>query len=95
MKAMEFSAFDLGEENKFCLIDANRGIYIPKIFAQRYTQYCVNGICQEQIDILLSGPDHDEYWNAWEEVVNEVEFLFDGTLCTLYENNDLFAVPVN
>ena len=82
-------------ENMFCLIDANRGIYIPRIFAQRYGSACIKGITKIDIDILLQGPDNDYYFDIWDEVVNEVEFLFDGQLCTLFEDGDLFAVPVN
>lgn len=97
MKPMDFSAFnlELPESKMFVLVDGNRGIYIPRVFAQRYGQYCTRGLNENDLKILLSGPDHMEYFEVWEEVVNEVEFLFDGQLCTLYENGDLFAVPVN
>ncbi len=79
----------------FCLIDSNKGIYIPKVFAQRWGQFCVKGITKEEIDILLSGPDNDQYWDVWDNCVFQIEFLFDGELCQLSEDGDLFAVPVN
>ena len=94
MKAMEFSALELPEENKFCLIDSNKGVYIPRIFAQRYGQYCVKGLNEEDLKILLVGPDHMEYFEVWDDVVYQVQFLFDGKLCELSEDGDLFAVPV-
>jgi hypothetical protein len=82
-------------ENMFCLIDGNRGIYIPQQFAKNWGDAVQSGMNEEQKTILLSGPQTSDYWDVWEEVVNEVEFLFDGQLCTLFEDNDLFGVPKN
>lgn len=96
MNARDFSAenLELPENNMFCLIDANRGIYIPQMFAKSWGCVCVSGITGEEIDILLAGPGSTDYWEVWDECVNQIEFLFDGHLHTLYEENDLFAVPV-
>jgi hypothetical protein len=79
----------------FCLIDGNKGIYIPKVFAQRWGNSCVKGINQEDIDTLCAGPDHHQYWDVWDECIDQIEFLFEGALHTLFERGDLFAVPVN
>lgn len=89
------NAFESSMENMFCLIDGNRGIYIPRVFAQRWGNACVKGLNQDDLNILLAGPDHLEYFEVWDECVNQIEFLFDGQLCTLFEDNDLWAVPVN
>ena len=82
-------------ENMFCIIDSNRGIYIPQQFAKIWGDSVQSGMDEEQKTILLAGPDHLEYWDVWEEVVNEVVFLFDSEKHNLYEDGDLFAVPVN
>ena len=79
-------------ENMFCLIDGNRGIYIPQQFAKIWGDAVQYGMNEEQKNILMAGPDHNEYWDVWSEVVNDVVFLFDGERHTLYEDNDLFAV---
>ena len=96
MTPMDFSAFnlELPENKQFVLIDGNKGIYIPRVFAQRYGQYCVKGLNEEDLEILLAGPDHMEYFEVWDDVVYQVQFLFDGKLCELSEDGDLFAVPV-
>lgn len=96
MKPMDFSALnlELPENKAFCLIDGNKGIYIPKVFARRWGNACVSGIIQSEIDILLDGPDNDQYWDVWDDVVNDITFLFDGEYHTLYQDGDLFAVPV-
>ena len=82
-------------ENMFCIIDSNRGIYIPQQFARNWSDSVQSGMDEEQKTILLAGPQHSQYWDVWEEIVNEVVFLFDGQKCSLYEDGDLFAVPVN
>lgn len=82
-------------ENMFVLIDGNKGIYIPRVFAQRWGDSCTKGISQEDIDILCAGPDHHQYWDVWDNCIDQIEFLFDGALHTLYESGHLFAVPVN
>lgn len=81
--------------NMFCLIDGNRGIYIPQQFAKNCGDAVQSGMDEEQKTVLLAGPQTSDYWDVWDEVVSEVTFLFDGVLCTLYEDNDLWAVPVN
>ena len=81
--------------NAFCLIDSNRGIYIPQQFVRNWSDSVQSGMDEEQKTILLAGPQHSQYWDVWEEVVNEVVFLFDSEKHNLYEDGDLFAVPVN
>jgi hypothetical protein len=78
--------------NAFCLIDSNRGIYIPQQFAKNWGDEST--MTREQEQVLLYGPNHDDYWDVWDEVVDTVKFVFDGTTCTLWEDGDLFAVPV-
>ncbi len=82
-------------ENMFCLIDSNRGVYIPQQFAKKWGDSVQSGMDEEQKNVLLDGPIHVDYWDVWSEVVDDVVFIFDGIECTLYEDNDLFAVPVN
>lgn len=97
MKAFDFSAenLELNGSKMFCIVDSNRGIYIPQQFAKHWGDSVQSGMDKEQKTILLSGPQTSDYWDVWEEVVSDVEFLFDGQLCTLYESGDLWAVPVN
>lgn len=47
------------------LIDGNRGVYVPQQFAK-----CFPGAIQdaETLQILLAGPEHEQYWDAWQDV---------------------------
>ena len=82
-------------KNMFCIIDGNRGIYIPQQFAKNWGDSVQSGMDEEQKTVLLAGPQTSGYWDVWDECIDEIEFLFDGALHTLYESGDLFAVPVN
>jgi hypothetical protein len=68
--------------------DAN-GIYIPKIFADGYEW---EGISEEDRTILRSGPEHEHYWEAWDDVIASARFTDQyGYTWQLYQDGDLFA----
>ena len=46
------------------IIDGNQGQYIPQIFAERYPEWLED----DDKAILLSGPDHADYWEVWNDV---------------------------
>lgn len=72
-----------------CILDGQHGIYIPQLFAKLYPEF-VNG---EDKEILIAGPEHEQYWDAWDDVLNYAEWKDDeGNKWTLYQNDDLFAV---
>ena len=54
---MEIKHFDL-------VIDGCHGIYIPQIFAQRFPEW----LSDEEREVLLAGPEGDEYWGVWDDV---------------------------
>ena len=89
------NAFESGNENMFCLIDGNRGIYIPQQFAKNWGDAVLFGASKKEIQILIEGPENQDYWDCWAYVVDNIRFTFDGIECTLFEDNDLWAVPVN
>ena len=53
------------------------------------------GASKKEIQILIEGPENQDYWDCWAYVVDNIRFTFDGIECTLFEDNDLWAVPVN
>ena len=54
---MEIKHFDL-------VIDGYHGIYIPQIFAQRFPEW----LSDEEREVLIAGPEGDEYWEVWDDV---------------------------
>jgi len=80
------------------LASDNLGIYIPQAFAEAIDLSQVKHVTQDQIDILLDGPDHDHYWDVWDEVLSNAEttdggvFHQDGDLWLIYPEQAIEAV---
>ena len=75
---MEIKHFELA-------VDGSRGIYVPKFFAENYPS-CMDG---SERDILLAGPEHEEYWDVWNNVSfreHEEQSLYLG------ESGDVFIL---
>lgn len=81
---------DAGDKGLIELILSDtRGIYIPRDFAELYgADY---GITPDDLDILLSGPDHEFYWDTWDTVLDYAEYVDDnGHTWKLHQDGDLF-----
>lgn len=73
------------------LLDGSVGIYLPREFAKRFGNW--QGIDPEDLAILHEGPDHPDYWEAWDAVLSSASYTDDqGKTWTLYQDGDLFAV---
>lgn len=79
-----------------CVLDGNRGVYLPRDFANEVIPLArVSGIQRSDIDILRAGPNHEDYWDAWETVLdNAVIHTGSRGDYTLYQDGDLFIIPV-
>lgn len=81
------------------LIDCHHGIYLPQLFAKlclfpnRKSQVAEWHVTCEQAAILLVGPEHDDYWEVWEEVSNEAYLTVGRNKLILFqsEGGDLFT----
>ena len=69
--------------------DSARGIYIPQYFAETYVKSRWKYIDESDISVLRIGPDHEQYWDAWDNILDNAETT-DGW--TLYQDGDLFVV---
>ena len=67
-----------------CLIDGLRGIYAPRVFAERYGHL----LSTDAREALMAGPDHEAYWDAWDEVVADFRFP-DGEGLLVTESEDV------
>jgi len=72
------------------------GIYIPQYFSESIKPECISGVSGVDMAILLAGPDHDEYWDAWVDVCNDA-ILTDSNGITYYlwQDGDLWLVPTD
>jgi hypothetical protein len=81
---------------KHLWLSDRRGVYIPRDFANSFADRAkvVSGVDVEDWLILEAGPDHEHYWEAWDDVLdNAVVTDDDGTRYTLYQEGDLWLIP--
>lgn len=91
-------------ENAIELVDNHHGIYIPLMFVQRWDapEFFLNyrEISQDILDVKM-GPDNENYWEAWENILDNAKFcpdheiIMDAQVYTLYHDMDLWAIPEN
>ena len=95
----------LDDCERVCILDGCRGIYLPQDFATNFnTKGGVDSwtpedggisdliLWQENIKILETGPDHEHYWEAWDEICADACMVDDkGITWRLYQDGDLFA----
>lgn len=80
------------------LFDSGRGVYIPQNFAQDclgYPSDTENGwdFAENAAEVLLKGPDdNEEYWEAWDYMLDNAAFRLEGGVWELFQDGDLWAV---
>ena len=78
--------------------DSARGIYIPKHFAESANRDKFKYIDKEQWSILESGPETENYWDVWSEVLENAEtdcggvLHKDGALWIVWTQNAIDAI---
>jgi len=81
------------EAERGILFDGASGVYIPQRFAREIDRSRVRGVSASDYEILEAGPDHEDYWEAWDEVLRMASLtLADGTRVELEQDGDLFYV---
>lgn len=77
------------------LIDGASGIYIPP----RWANGCADvegwrGFALTDVEILKDGPEHEEYWDAWDNIVRDAEWIDPktGHAWKLEQDGDCWAV---
>jgi len=69
-----------------CVVDSAHGIYTPQIFAEQFPKWLDDA---EEKSILLAGPEHEDYWDVWNDVIfyeREDQFIWLG------ESGDVFIL---
>ena len=70
------------------------GIYIPQYFSESIKPECLSGVSGEDMAILLAGPDHESYWDAWADVCDHAVLTdSNGVTFYLWQDGDLWLVP--
>lgn len=76
------------------LIDGRHGVYIPQIFAEMVLSgnLPVNSPALRTYLGDLGNPEHEGYWEAWEQVLSQAQIQHSGVTYHLYQDGDLFLV---
>jgi hypothetical protein len=74
-----------------------RGVYIPRDFATEVRRDCVKDVTAEEWAVLEAGPDHELYWDVWNDVERKASVTdpITGQVYGLYQRGDLWLVPEN
>lgn len=73
---------------KLLITDA-AGRYIPQQFVENFEGW---GLLPQDFQILRDGPDHLDYWETWDDVLNYATIKHDGVLYRLHQDGDLWAL---
>lgn len=81
-------------------VDENRGIYAPQQFINYYggslicsdNDYNVIDLTLAKDDII-SGPDHEFYWDSWDDIINNCHIIDNGEKYRIYQNGDIWLIP--
>jgi len=92
-KEKTYSSWEWAADNGYvnCILNDYHGIYVPHKFATGFDGW--TGCEESDLEILREGPDHEHYWEAWDDVVASAKFTDDdGKTWSLYVDGDLFAI---
>ena len=65
------------------------GIYIPQHFAESADWNQWDNWNEDERDILLTGPDHESYWDTWDALLSNLCTPCGGVL---HQDGDLWVV---
>jgi len=81
-------------DNAMLLLDSASGVYIPQRFAEEIDRDCVYGVSDYDFAILEAGPDNDQYWDSWADVLDRAQILDGDTVYRLEQDGDVWLIPV-
>lgn len=77
-------------------LDDHRGIYIPRDFANSFANRDrdVSGVSLDGWYVLEAGPDHENYWDYWDDILNDAIVTDEhGVRYRLHQDGALWLVP--
>jgi hypothetical protein len=85
-----------GKPDVLLWLDDHRGVYIPRDFANCWTDRATHviGIREQVWTVLENGPDEECYWDEWQYVLDNAVVNIDGVVYHLHQDGALWLVPV-
>lgn len=84
-------------DNSILLLSDARGIYIPRDFVREVSEECITGMSAWARETLESGPDAEGYWDAWNDVLDNVRVTDhkNGITYYIWQDGDCWLIPVD
>lgn len=76
------------------LVSDSAGVYVPQVFCEKFDLARWSGIRDEDIATIEAGPEHEWYWEAWNDILNSATYTEDGHTYMLWQDGDLWAISV-
>jgi hypothetical protein len=77
------------------ILNDARGVYIPRDFTIHVARERVAGVTDDDWAILAAGPDHELYWDAWDDVTQAAIVTDDnGAKYSVHQDGDCWLIPV-
>ena len=76
-------------------LNDSRGIYIPRDFASSFTDRDkdVQHVDAEQWSILEAGPEHEFYWDTWDDVCGDAIVTIGSIEYHVWQDGDCWLIP--
>jgi len=77
-------------------LNESRGIHIPRDFANSFInrERDVSGVDADDWKILETGPNHEWYWEAWDNICDNACVTDEnGIKYSVYQNGDCWLIP--
>lgn len=89
----DYAVWTRREAKRELFLSDARGINMPKDFAECVRRDRATGISDEDYAVLEAGPDHEWYWDTWNDVCDRAKLTDDnGTVFRLEQDGDLWMV---
>jgi len=95
-RSREYEVWTRKRADQGVLFNSASGIYIPQRFAREVDRYAceIPGMRPEDWDVLEYGPEHEQYWDVWQDVSDKCLLTIGGTgkKYRLRQDGDVFYV---
>ena len=88
-------------DSTILILSDSRGVFIPRDFVtDQFGDIAVDhcdkwGIKPEDAAVLADGPDHEFYWETWDDILDNAEFVdTNGDKYTLYQDGNLWGICI-
>ena len=91
--------------NQGVIVDGLFGVYVPQNLAYTIKDHCPEALqaVREQcpndtLDVLIAGPEHDDYWEAFDEILQitfNMAMPWGEITYGLYCNDSVFLLDLN